>query len=106
MLAEAMAIREALSWMAKFRYSNVMLKSDAKVVVKAINNSDILHSELGLIIDDCTSLLAQLYNVRCTHVRHSENCVANALARAACAMSQLRFWESCLPSHLAFIMQN
>lgn len=64
-LAEALTIREALSWLKDNHFSNVYLESDAQqvMVITAIHNSELVHSELGLIASDCMCLFFLLWQM-------------------------------------------
>ena len=91
--AEAVSIREALSWLRQQALDNVLLETDAKQVVDLIRKPD-SSSALGLVVDDCISLLKHFGNVSVRFVRRSANEAAHRCARAAHYMSGSREWSS------------
>lgn len=82
-LAEAISIREALSWMHNLGYSNVVVESDVMVVIDALNNTISISSSLGLIVDDCKSLVRIFLSCQFVLAYRSENQAVHALAREA-----------------------
>lgn len=104
-ILEAMAIREALSWIKERSRSSCIVESDCTNVVSAINGSSVLPSQVGIVIDDCRSLLASLTNVKVTLTQRIANCVAHDLARACDSISGLHIWgfnpPSCILATLA-----
>lgn len=103
-LAEALAIREALSWIHSTNLSNVIIEFDAEDVVQATNSGQIMNSEVGLIIQDCCFLVSQVINIHCSHIRRSANMTAYALATATCLMTERRLWLGSLPSHMCSLL--
>lgn len=69
--AEAVGIREALSWIKRKRHKNAVLESDCLQVVQLIRNSFFSFSYFGKVIEDCRSLLSGLHsqNVKLRFVR-------------------------------------
>lgn len=59
-VAEAMAIREALSWLKDGGYDPILLESDVFHVVQAINASIIDCSYVGSIVKNIKTLLHEL----------------------------------------------
>ncbi|KAL8103095.1 hypothetical protein AgCh_027577 [Apium graveolens] len=82
-LAEALSIREALSWLKDKGYGNAVLESDCLQVVQAIRSSFVCFSYLGRVVNECRSLLVSLSNknVVFKFVKRSANRVAHYLAR-------------------------
>uniref|UniRef100_A0A803PI32 Reverse transcriptase domain-containing protein n=1 Tax=Cannabis sativa TaxID=3483 RepID=A0A803PI32_CANSA len=56
-IAEAIGIKEALSWIKTKAWEKVVVESDALVVVQAINSSVHMPSQFGLLVEDCRSIL-------------------------------------------------
>ncbi|XP_073152648.1 uncharacterized protein [Henckelia pumila] len=54
--AEALSIKEALSWLKSVDCSQIIVESDALLVIKALNNSEPDSSSLSLIVEDCKIL--------------------------------------------------
>uniref|UniRef100_A0A803NMT1 RNase H type-1 domain-containing protein n=1 Tax=Cannabis sativa TaxID=3483 RepID=A0A803NMT1_CANSA len=82
-LAEAMGVREVLSWIKTFSWQQVVLETDSLVVVQALRSSMDMISLFGLVIKDCKNLLAIMRNVSVIFVKQSANSVAHAFARAS-----------------------
>ncbi|XP_074374595.1 uncharacterized protein LOC141715006 [Apium graveolens] len=81
--AEAMAVKEALSWIKQEGWSQVELESDSLVTVQAIRSSMVMRSAFGRIAEECRHSLRQLIKVSLNFVRRSANMVAHKLARAS-----------------------
>lgn len=60
--AEAIGIREALSWVKKERQCDVVVETDCFAMVQWIRNSYTTLSYLGRIVDECKILLIGLQN--------------------------------------------
>ncbi|XP_074341789.1 uncharacterized protein LOC141679182 [Apium graveolens] len=79
--AEAMAVKEALSWIDGMQWPNVTLVSDCLVVIQAIRSKTPMRSQFGSILEDCRSYLRRLNKISLYHVKRSANMVAHTLAR-------------------------
>lgn len=93
-LAEAIGIREALSWV-KGRFTQpVVVETDFLSIVQAIRCGLINFSYLGRVVDDCKSLVSKLKkrHVPLKFVKQSTNKVAHFLARYNSSMAD-RFWS-------------
>lgn len=93
-LAEAIGIKEALSWVKSRAWERVEVETDCLGVVQAIRCSSINLSYLGRVIDDCRRLLDDLrvHNVTLKFVRRSVNRVAHAIARYSSSLAD-RIWD-------------
>ncbi|KAL8091728.1 hypothetical protein AgCh_034114 [Apium graveolens] len=82
-LAEAMGVREALSWVKDKGWHGAEVEMDCLVVVPAIRCSSATLSYLGRILEECKMLLSQLKvtNIVLHFVKRSANQVAHYLAR-------------------------
>ncbi|XP_030478363.2 uncharacterized protein LOC115695438 [Cannabis sativa] len=76
-VAEAIGVREVLSWIKDSGWSNVHVETDCLSVVQAIQGSLSMISLFGLVIQDCKNLLASLYNVYISFVKRSANVVVH-----------------------------
>lgn len=56
-LAEAMAVKEALSWCDNMQDERIIVETNCLVVVQAIGSTTPMRSHLGLIIEDCRWVL-------------------------------------------------
>lgn len=98
-LAEAMAFREALSWLKRKEVSKVYIELDALSVVQAFRNDLNDASYFGSLIQDCLSLSKDLRSLLVYYVRRSANVAAHCVAREASSLSGLKEWCS-IPSFL------
>lgn len=82
-IAEALGIREALSWLKEHDHSDVDVETDCLVPVQAIRGPSILLSYFGRIIEDCKALVEVFKGrkVSVKFVKRSANHVANFIAR-------------------------
>jgi len=100
-LAEAMAVREALSWLMANSFSNFILESDSLNFCFSFNYVSLDLSYVGLIVKQCRNIAHGIGNVSVHHVRRSANRVAHALARATGSSSVLGSWMSVPPACIA-----
>ena len=98
-IAEAICLREALSWLKAGGFGKVIVESDAKAVVDAVNGSFSDISEFGNLIGNCRRLVLENPNVRISYVRRQANGVAHALAKAAHYYASPSLWQQ-VPSFL------
>lgn len=87
-MAEAMGIREVLSWIKTQPWWSFMIKMDSLGSVQAIRSSSLKLSYLGRVIEDCKILLVELKDreVSLRFVRRSVNKVAHFFARNASSL--------------------
>ncbi|XP_074342936.1 uncharacterized protein LOC141680672 [Apium graveolens] len=100
--AEAMEVREALSWTQESKHQNIMIETDCLVVVQAMRGSDLLSSYFGVLVKECKSLIHDLSSrsVSVRFVKRSANKVADFLAKATYSPSN-RIWR--VSDHPGFI---
>lgn len=93
-LAEAIGVKEALSWIKDCRYCNVEVETDCMQVVQAIRSSISSLSYWGRVTEECRSLWLSLKasNVLIRFVKRSENRVSHFLARDSCSVAE-RKWR-------------
>lgn len=82
-LAEAIGIREALSWVKEQEWLATIVESDCLIAVQTIRCSSFNFSYLGRVIDECKNLLVELESksVALKFVKRFANKVAHYLAR-------------------------
>lgn len=68
-LAEAMAVKEALSWIDSMRWPSVILEADCLVVVQAIRSRTPMRSRFGVLISQCRDYMHSLNNVELLFVK-------------------------------------
>lgn len=98
-VAEAMAFREALSWLKRLAATNVFIELDSLGVVQAFRNNSDDASFLGSIIRDCCTLVKDLRSYSVYFIRRSANLAAHTIARVANSRSDREEWSS-IPSFL------
>ncbi|XP_073025183.1 uncharacterized protein [Primulina eburnea] len=90
--AEAMAFKEALSWIEGMDVQEVIVESDSKIVVEAISTEKEDISEFGAIISECRKVIRQRPSFRVSFARRQANKVAHNLARASCFYARPSIW--------------
>ena len=73
LVAEALGCREALQWIYRNGVVNVIVESDSQVLVSLIKKPSALSSSVGLIINDCKSLIQTIMGCSILHIRRSAN---------------------------------
>lgn len=94
--AEALSLKEALSWMKDLSFKSCMFETDAKLLAdacKGVQGRSFFHK----IVLDCIALFKHFYNVLVRFVHRSANGVAHCLARAAHSVSDVQEWISVAP---------
>ncbi|XP_074347512.1 uncharacterized protein LOC141686373 [Apium graveolens] len=80
--AEAIAVKEALSWVKCMAWQGVTMESDCLGVVRAIR----MTSPFGSIIMECRRLIAEL-NIELFFIKRSYNIAVHLLTRESCLYS-------------------
>ncbi|KAM6569078.1 hypothetical protein CsatB_017063 [Cannabis sativa] len=83
-IAEIVGIKEALSWIDRHSWGQVILETDSLVCVEAVQSQITLSSSFGLLVHNVRTLLLSLNNVELCFVKHSANKLAHVLARDSC----------------------
>uniref|UniRef100_A0A803QFA4 RNase H type-1 domain-containing protein n=1 Tax=Cannabis sativa TaxID=3483 RepID=A0A803QFA4_CANSA len=99
-LAEAIGVREALSWIKDKQWPHVILETNCLVVVQAIPNPIHMISLFGDVIKECQNLLVSLSGVAISFVKRSANLVAHAFAKAAISYPDRIFSMRDVPTEL------
>lgn len=82
--AEALAIKEALSWSKLNKWNRVVMESDCLAVVQAIRSKLPMHSPFGDIVMECRKLVKEL-NIALFFIRRFANMVAHLITRESCS---------------------
>ncbi|XP_019160786.1 PREDICTED: uncharacterized protein LOC109157341 [Ipomoea nil] len=69
LMAEAMAVSEALSWLKNNGYTAVTLFTDSAVLVTSLSNAHCFRSYIGFVLDSCIRLISSMPGTLVTHVR-------------------------------------
>ena len=85
--AEALGIREALSWIKVHGWSKVGVEIDSQLVFNALTNSLIAANSFGILIDDCKALASFLLELDFSFVRKLVNSSTHYLARVGGSMT-------------------
>lgn len=96
-LAEALAIKEALSWAKNNGWERLVLYSDCQLVCQMLEGSSMIYSYVGCVLRDCLALKRLFVEISFHFVSRSANTLAHALARAAASQSGPRSWFSTIP---------
>ncbi|KAH9757273.1 Magnesium dechelatase SGRL [Citrus sinensis] len=91
--AEAIEVREALSWLKKFAFHYVILDMDSLQVFNALHDKTSYPNGFGSIIDDCRALVRSLREVAFSFVRRSANSAAFTVAQVGSSMSDSGEWR-------------
>lgn len=93
LLAEAIGVCEALSWVKERGWQAVELETDCLALIQAIRCSTINLSYLGRVVDECRSLLTLLKErqIALNFVKRSANKVIHFIARQSSSVAD-RIW--------------
>ncbi|XP_019157659.1 PREDICTED: uncharacterized protein LOC109154289 [Ipomoea nil] len=96
---EAMAVREALTWIKSHGINFVQAKTDALQVVQRLDQT-VGDSSFDLILFDIKHFLLSVDQVAISHVSRTANTITHRLAREACSMSVRKEWTTIPPSFI------
>ncbi|XP_019182124.1 PREDICTED: uncharacterized protein LOC109177267 [Ipomoea nil] len=97
-LAEAVAVKEALSWVKEKGFMHAKVYSDCENICNLVKVSLPDCTYAGCVLEECRLLQRHFTNVSIQFISRSVNKVAHALARAARSQSGLIVWTSSIPS--------
>ncbi|KAL8147598.1 hypothetical protein AgCh_005064 [Apium graveolens] len=80
-MAQAVAIKEALSWIKEMKWDKTVVESDCLVAIQSIRSSVQMRSRFGRVIDDCRRIIKGLNNMELYFIKRSANRSAHELAR-------------------------
>ncbi|XP_074356208.1 uncharacterized protein LOC141695901 [Apium graveolens] len=101
--AEALGLKEALSWVKSFGYKKCVFETYAKMLAEAckkIEGRAYFHS----IVSCCIDLFEHYDEVLVEFVNRSANEVANKLARAIHSMSDIHEWVDTAPNFISDVL--
>lgn len=96
-LAEALAIKEALSWVKDRGFLKIVVCSDCQTVCNLINGSSVDYSYAGCVINECKNYKRHFESVSFRFISRSVNKSAHALARATRSQTDACCWISSIP---------
>ncbi|KAL8115005.1 hypothetical protein AgCh_021723 [Apium graveolens] len=97
--AEAIAMKEALSWVTTRGYKQCVFETDSYVLADACNGST-GRSLFDTIVTDCIELIKHISPVLFSFAYRSANNVAHVLAQTTCSMSDVGEWYVTPPNFL------
>ncbi|XP_019181376.1 PREDICTED: uncharacterized protein LOC109176397 [Ipomoea nil] len=103
-LAEAMAVKEALSWAKARGHNKIMVLSDCQMVCNLINRSMLDLSYAGCVIADCRNDQRHFEVVSFKYFPQSVNKAAHALARATRSQTGPSVWLFSIPSCIEHLL--
>lgn len=103
--AEAISLREAMSWVKELGLKCCVFETDSKVLVLACNGQG-GETYFHTITFDCIQLLKHFDQVLVEFVYRSANCVAHELAKAAHSMSGLGEWLVTPPDFIHHVLER
>ncbi|XP_074346940.1 uncharacterized protein LOC141685753 [Apium graveolens] len=101
--ADAIAVKEALSWVKEKGWRKIVINSDCLAVVQAMRSNVILNSPFGQVIRECRMILRDL-NIELFFVKRSANMAAHYLARESCSFPGQVFDRGSVPIELNSIL--
>lgn len=101
--AEALTLREALSWLKNTGMGAVDVEMDSQLVYHAIHASS-FNSAFGYLIDDIREIASEINDVVFYFVKRPANCAAHSVAREAFSESGCGEWFDIPPSFLVDIL--
>ncbi|KAM6596039.1 hypothetical protein CsatA_006563 [Cannabis sativa] len=99
-VAEALGVKEVLSWIKEKGWTGVHVETDCLNVTQALRSAINMRSLFGNIIKDYKALLSDLSNVSVYFVKRSANRVAHSFARVANLYPGRRFSLESVPTDL------
>ncbi|XP_030494821.2 uncharacterized protein LOC115710603 [Cannabis sativa] len=103
-LAEAVGIREALSWIKSSGLQQVVLETDCLSIVQALRSSIVMISTFGQVVNECKALLNDLRTISIYFIHRSANTVAHELARASVSFPDCNFSLDSVPTVLLHVL--
>lgn len=102
--AEAIGLKEALSWVIDQGYSHCIFETDSAPLAAACNGSP-GNAYFGALVGDCLHLLKHINPVLVVFAYRSTNRVAHALAKASYSLSDLGEWYVTPPMFLKSVLE-
>ncbi|XP_019160731.1 PREDICTED: uncharacterized protein LOC109157286 [Ipomoea nil] len=103
-LEEALAIREALSWLKDRGFNRVAVLSDCQMVCRFLNGTSQDLSYAGCVLRECRDLKRHFESVSFQFVSRSVNKVAQALTRAMRSQTGPNCWLFSVPSCIEHLL--
>ncbi|XP_019170547.1 PREDICTED: uncharacterized protein LOC109166112 [Ipomoea nil] len=102
LMAEALACKEALSWLKNRGETSVHLYTDCLSLQRyLIAPSSSVRSYVGYALDSCKSTAASFNSCSFNFIPRTDNYLAHALASAAFQQPTILYWDLCPPDIIA-----
>lgn len=82
--AEATGVLEAIQWIISMALQNVDIESDSLSIVQAINKSRKNWLEVGVVLNECRTMLGTRSDISISFAKKHANKVAHLIARVPC----------------------
>lgn len=96
-MVEAIAIKEALSWVKQENWQQVVVESDCLMAVQAIRSKVSMISPFGRVIEECRQLLHVLNTSSVLFIKRYSNMAAHELARVSYSLPDQTFDRGSIP---------
>ncbi|XP_019194754.1 PREDICTED: uncharacterized protein LOC109188565 [Ipomoea nil] len=106
LLAEAMAMCEALSWLKNNGYSSGYIYSDSAVLVTSLSFASSFRNYFRFILLSCTRLLSDLPGSQVKFVKRDANHVAHSLSKHVSAIAGRTLWRDIPPPFIEPLVAN
>ncbi|XP_019174278.1 PREDICTED: uncharacterized protein LOC109169844 [Ipomoea nil] len=103
--AEALCVREALSWLKATGLGRVEVEMDSQLVCNAIRSVS-FSSAFGYLVDDVKDLASEIEGVEFYFVKRSVNRAAHSVSREAFSVSGCGEWLDSPPSFLVNFLHS
>ncbi|XP_019177743.1 PREDICTED: uncharacterized protein LOC109172948 [Ipomoea nil] len=104
-MAEALACKEALSWLIDLGISEVALRTDCSNLCHALTTSATeFRSYDGLAVSACRQLLSSFTSCSFVSIRRTSNFLAHSLASAAYSQADFMTWEDDPPVFISALI--
>lgn len=97
--AETLALLVGLRWAQNIGLPIKTILSDSLSLVQALNNTNVYHNELGILISDIKMILANFPGAVISHVNRKFNCAAHNLAKQALQLDSELSWVEEFPQN-------
>lgn len=104
LLAEALAVKEALAWIKELGHFNIIVESNCLNFCHVFTSRCLVFSYVGLVVKQCCVIVRDIRNVFVRHFRRSANHVAHVLARTTGSLFVIGSWVSSPPPCIADLL--
>ncbi|XP_019198266.1 PREDICTED: uncharacterized protein LOC109192125 [Ipomoea nil] len=106
LMAEAIAVKEALTWLKDLGQNNLIIESDCLNFCTAFNSRLVDFSYVGTVAKQCHLIARDIGNVSVRHIKRSANRVAHVLARATGSSAVSGSWSLTPPACISNVLNQ